>query len=276
MADEAMAKAELRQVALNRVAGATVRSPDMTTPSFVARRRGASVGSPKALVSALFLACALGPASTALAGKNIDFGIAQGKVVPTENFAVKVTMLGSAITSGGEDMPVTMKVQVQSDDINPFGDAGAAFSSNVNDHAGPRSLIVQNTYAEALPVSISATSWKRKSGVDGNSDSDYTTHYSRDSHGQHSYVKVLRHGDPVPNIPGFEDQASIETFVEGFIDPATNTVVLGPNDAIFLFELGVSDLDSAAADFQDLVVLVTLGESPQALAMAELEGAAFD
>ena len=71
-------------------------------------------------------------------------------------------------------------------------------------------------------------------------------------------VMVLRDGDAVPQIPGFLDQVSIEQFVGPYIDTAANRIVRADNQTIFLFELGVTDLKSPAADFQDLVVLVTL------------------
>ena len=62
----------------------------------------------------------------------------------------------------------------------------------------------------------------------------------------------------MPAIEPFQNQSSIETFLQGYIDDATDTVILDDNQAIFLYELGTTDLLSSAADFQDLVVLVTL------------------
>jgi len=71
-------------------------------------------------------------------------------------------------------------------------------------------------------------------------------------------VRVLRHGDPVPNLDGHEGQTSVEEYVSGFVDTSTNTISLEANEAIFLFELGTTSLSTSAADFQDLVVLVSL------------------
>ncbi|MEZ6192618.1 MAG: hypothetical protein R3C45_15195 [Phycisphaerales bacterium] len=49
-------------------------------------------------------------------------------------------------------------------------------------------------------------------------------------------------------------------------------MTMDENQSIYLFELGTTRLTRAAADFQDLVVLVTLGESPQALAEEAEDG----
>jgi hypothetical protein len=63
--------------------------------------------------------CLTGAAS---AQSKIDFEISEGRVVPTEEFAAKVSVLGAAITSGGVDMPVTVRVNVGDSVFEPFGD----------------------------------------------------------------------------------------------------------------------------------------------------------
>ena len=40
---------------------------------------------------------------------------------------------------------------------------------------------------------------------------------------------------------------------------------MDPSQTIYLFELGTADLSDSRADFQDLVVLVTLGSSVEEL-----------
>ena len=69
-------------------------------------------------------------------------------------------------------------------------------------------------------------------------------------------------GDEVPELDGFADQDSVEDYLAPFIDIDTGTVVLGPNDAIYLFELAAPDTSSVYYDLQDLVVLVTRGDNP--------------
>jgi hypothetical protein len=71
-------------------------------------------------------------------------------------------------------------------------------------------------------------------------------------------VVVLKNGDLIPDVPGMENQASIQDFVEEYINLGTGTVGLQSNQALYLFELGTTNLQSSAADFQDLVLLLTL------------------
>jgi len=90
----------------------------------------------------------------------------------------------------------------------------------------------------------------------------FTEHLSAKSGENSPYVLVLRDGDSVPNIPGFQNQTNLATFVAPFVNVATQKVVLQENQAIYLFELGTTNLNSASADFQDLVIMVTLANDP--------------
>jgi hypothetical protein len=69
-------------------------------------------------------------------------------------------------------------------------------------------------------------------------------------------LKVLKNGDPVPNIRGFQGQNSIEDFVAAYI--VNGSIKLKENEAIYLFELGNTNLNNSGADFQDLVVLISV------------------
>lgn len=75
-----------------------------------------------------------------------------------------------------------------------------------------------------------------------------------------SNLNVLRNGDSVPKIPGAMGQDSIEDYLQDYVEDGK--IVLEENEAIFLFELGTTNLSSSVADFQDLVVLMTIGQAP--------------
>lgn len=215
------------------------------------------------------LAClgvVLAPAGVAQAGDNIDFTISDGRVVPSEDFAVKVSVLGAAITSSGVDMPVTVKININGTSYEPFGDADDTAAGDVNDHSPPRHFIVRETFDEHSSIDVTGTSWNTSGSV----------YLRRNSHSESPSVKVLRDGDPVPDISGFENQTDAVEFVRNYIDPETNTMTMDENQSIYLFELGTTRLTSSAADFQDLVVLVTLGKSPEALEEADLAAVAYD
>ena len=69
--------------------------------------------------------------------------------------------------------------------------------------------------------------------TDGTENNGYRLHLRRNSLAQAPYVKVLRDGDPVPDITGFESQADAVHFVQNHIDPDTNTMNLGANQSIY-------------------------------------------
>ncbi len=214
----------------------------------------------------LCMGAVLAPATLAQAGTPIDFTISEGRVVPSEDFAVKVSVLGAAITSSGVDMPVTVLVNINGTSYEPFGAADDPSAGNVNDHSPPRHFIVQDTFGPESTIDVTGTSWRTSGSL----------YLQRNSFEESPSVKVLRDGDPVPNIAGFDGQADAVAFVLQYIDPDTNTMTMDVNQSIYLFELGTTRLTSTAADFQDLVVLVTLGTSPAALEEGDLAEASYD
>ena len=188
------------------------------------------------------------------ADETIDFVIEDGKVVPTEDFAIMVSVLGAAITSGGEDMPVTAEVRLGEEIVlHPWGDA-ESLEGDVNDHAPTRHHIVREQFLaeDGLDITVTGRSWL----------SDGDVHIEANSHDEGWQVIVLRDGDDAPDIRGFDGQADADSFVAPYIDEDTGTMTLDENQAIYLFEIGTTNVESSAADFQDLVVLVTLGEKP--------------
>ena len=202
----------------------------------------------------LCLGVVLAPAAWVQA-EDIDFMISSGRVIPTEDFAVKISVLGAAITTGGTDMPVTVQVNVNGQSIDPFGSHDDPSKGNVNDHAEPRHFIIQDVFSPDTTIDITGTSWWP----------DGPQYLQRNSHEQTPSVKVLRDGDPIPNIEGMDDQADAVEFVWEYIDPETGTMTMDVNQSIYLFEVGTTRLSSSAADFQDLVILVTLGKTPEDL-----------
>lgn len=184
----------------------------------------------------------------------VAFQIHDNRVVPQEDFAVLVRVLGSAITDGAGPMPVTTRLTVGGERAEPWGSFGAPDAGNVNVPGVRPDHVVPVDYAAGTTVTVAGRSWNRDgSGVNVFADSALPL----------EQVWVLRDGDAVPSVPGFEDQASLSRYVSQYVE--NGRVSLHVNQIIYLYELGTLDLSSPAADFQDLVVLVTLGESVEAL-----------
>ena len=189
---------------------------------------------------------------------NIDFEIVDGEIIPEDDYRAELKVLGCALTDGGAyDMPVAVKANIGGTDFIPWGPFNLPVDGNVNIHA-PLDHPLPNTYPAGTPISIAGHSWFKKDlSFSGLSNSHWTENMLIDSSAGGQYTLVLRDGDEVPDITPFQNQSSIETFLQGYID-TNRKVVLNSHEAIFLFELGVTDLSSPAADFQDLVVLVSL------------------
>ncbi len=212
------------------------------------------------------LGAVLAPAAWAQADTPIDFTISDDRVVPTEDFAVKVSVLGAAISYNGTDFPVTTQLIVDGQIYEPFGPLDDPEAGDVNDHSPPRHFIVPQVFDPSVSIAVASTSWHF----------DLSEWKSRNTSQPSDMVMVLRNGDPVPNIDGFGDQADAADLVATYIDTDTNTMSLDINQVIYLFELATDDVDSAYADFQDLVVLVTLGTTPEALEAGDMVDASYD
>ena len=194
----------------------------------------------------------------------IPFDIIDDILVPSKPYYAKVTVLGAAISYGGYyNMPVTTKFQIGSVSYTPFGSFDKAVSGNVNDNHNPREYVFPNQYAAGTAVTTIGKSWKKKRwSYSGSKNGHWKKHLTVSGSTPTQQLVVLRDGDDVPQIPGFLNQANIVVFVEDYVDPTTNKIVLDENQAIFLFELGTTYMSSPAADYQDLVVLVTLAQDP--------------
>lgn len=86
-----------------------------------------------------------------------------------------------------------------------------------------------------------------------------------------SNLTVLTNGDAVPNIHGFQGQDSIEDFVKDYIE--NGSLNLKENEAIYIFELGNKILKTNGADFQDLVLLVSLNGADSSKSIVESQDA---
>jgi len=165
-----------------------------------------------------------------------DFSIDDGEVVPSVDFTGEFELLGSAITNGWRDVPVSVTFVVDGESHHSAG------WDDVNDRRS-HSFSVAGDSGDTLSI-VAAT--------DG-----YVT---ADSSVDHRQVAVLRDGDPVPEIRGYNGQDDAAEFVAPYISDDGETMELDSNQAIFLFELGTTNTRSPAFDMQDVVILVTLWE----------------
>ncbi|MFG0256762.1 MAG: fibro-slime domain-containing protein [Phycisphaerales bacterium JB043] len=191
------------------------------------------------------------------------FTITDAMITPDVAYAAHVTVLGAAIQASGYDMPVTACLDIDGMTVEPFGAFDMAVAGNLNIGGGPMDFPVAVMMPAGTPLSIDGRSWiKKGSEYSGNSENHWEQYMNVNSSSGSNQVIVLRDGDPVPAKDGFKDQLSAQVFVQDYIDFDTQTMKLETNQAIYLFELGTTSTTSSAADFQDLVVLVSLADDP--------------
>jgi hypothetical protein len=228
-------------------------------PAFTSRLRSTASFCLAAIACGVFSPAALGAASRDSAhAYEGGFTISGDRMTPDQRFTARVRVLGAKISHSGQyDMPVTFSLDVGGTRFEPFGADNSSIAGNLNDGGGARDFILPDKYEGGTAVSINATAWRRNTS---NGVVTWQNYRSVNTNGSSQQVLTLRDGDLVPAIPGFLGQDSIEAMVRDYVDPVTRQVHLHEDEVIYLVELGSTDLASAAADFQDLVVLVTLAK----------------
>ncbi len=228
------------------------------------------------------------PAATASADRGdraVDFSITRGQVVPGEDFAAKITVIGCSWgTASGQLGAITVQVHVGDETIEPFGAAiidpyGSSSSrrsgrrsrrggsstpslpttgGNVNTGSiSPIHMIIDQMFDPDAAITMTARAWEANASVS-------RTPYVLNSSSDLGAVMVLRDGDDVPTFSTMSNQTNVEAYLNPYTNEAGSHMALHPNQAIYLFEFNNLS-GSFGIDYQDLVVMVTLGESVEDL-----------
>jgi fibro-slime domain-containing protein len=172
--------------------------------------------------------------------------------------------------AGSYYRPATVRVNVDAATHDPYGPFAQPVDANVSDDpavtgsvlpgSNPRSAVVPGTYPAGSVVTVTGQSWKKvDESYSGLSNSHWTERWSATTDGPRMFS--VRDGDPVPTIPAAGGQQSIEEYLDHLVDPTTHTMVLAPNQVIYLYEIGADN--PSGGDFQDLIVLVTLATTAE-------------
>jgi len=151
-------------------------------------------------------------------------------VITKEDMTVEVRVVG---TSSESDTQVTVTT------------GGSSTGQTVFEGGESDVQPTEVVYKEEVPANTPVT----VGGHNENSGGTYS------NGGGSPNVVVLVDGDPVPNIPAFE-----EGVLEGYLDPYVDDsgkIDIGPKDVIILYELETTDPAQPGFDLQDLVVLVS-------------------
>ena len=201
--------------------------------------------------------------------EDIEFTVVGGHVVPQEAFEASVTILG--VQLGMYDMGytparfmywcgVTADVEVGSDILQPWGDYTNCDDNNVNDENNPRNYDIPDTYPAGTRIAVRSRYYYHPQTYDYATrryviGAGWSCFEALESDNDSQRVKVLRDGDPLPEITTLAGQNQAAYYLEDYVE--NGRISLQPNQAIFLHETNTAT-SSAGQDFQDLVVLVTL------------------
>lgn len=169
------------------------------------------------------------------------FTLSGGVLTVPKNSNITFQRLGGAITCGspGPDIPVTTKLffngETKATILNPI--------TPLKRKAGKTTSVVVESTAAGNSSS-------------GNCKSHNMTFQSNNTNT--SNVLALRNGDKVPKFVPYGNQAKLDDYLKPILDPVSGKVKIGQNQVVYLFELGVTDTNSAAFDMQDNVVLATI------------------
>lgn len=199
-----------------------------------------------------------------------NFNITGDTVVPKVNFTCNFTVLGAAhqyqYKGHTYNRMVTSRLKVGTKTFDPWGDYLLPVTSNLNGR-NTSSWSLPTAYPAGTSVTVIGRAWILKydqwwsDSYYYNLDSSWKNTMEVSSSSYSSNLKVLRNGDYVPQNSGAIGQDSVEDYLRDYVDEK-NKIVLKENEAIFLFELGTTELTSSAADFQDLVILMTIDPAP--------------
>ncbi|EKD50762.1 MAG: hypothetical protein ACD_62C00432G0001 [uncultured bacterium] len=172
------------------------------------------------------------------------FEVENGIVVVDPSYQVAMQVLGSAITCGTNGPEVNVAAELCTNNScsalwqNSDLDGGETYTTT-NDQPGSEYKIRAHAYLN------SCANFSRYV------ESTDTLH-----------VKSLVNGQQAPALAGFGGQQSVQSFLSNYLNDA-GVVTIDPDQVIMLFELGTNlntNPNSTAADFQDLVILMTISE----------------
>ncbi|WP_254544248.1 type IV pilin [Halomarina pelagica] len=163
-----------------------------------------------------------------------QFVVRDTEVVPTARYTAAVTFVGTAWSSPYYDPPVTVRVTVGDEPVHSW--------TGVHDAQSTVGTYDVSTREAGTSLAVSA------SGYDG-------WDWRNVSESRHpSHMRVLRDGDPVPNLDAGDGQQSVAGYVSPYVKG--DRVSLADNQAIFLFDFN-TNTPASAVDYQDAVVLVS-------------------
>lgn len=170
-----------------------------------------------------------------------------GNVQVDSGHSIKAEVLGSSISCGSGGPEIYVKAWFNS------RNAGSANWGSWTSLYGGADVDGGESYTSSSFASDQEVKFKAKAWLNGCYNKTYEST-------QAAQVKTLMNGDQAPALAGFGGQQSVQSYLAPYLD-ADGLVQLPDNQILLLWELGVDmnyNPGSTAADFQDLVMLLTI------------------
>ena len=186
------------------------------------------------------------------------FTVNNGVLIVNKKINVTAVSIGAAMTYSGYAMPVTCDISVNGVWKQPFGDVNKPITGGRVDGAS-------RTYNLGLldvgsQVVVMGKCWIHNGSSPWDTDAKWQAYGGPPtppvlSSPASSQVWVVKNGEKPVGCAGYDGQASVTTYLAPYMNP-DGTIKIGPNDIMYLFEMGSTDPSSAAFDSNDLMVLI--------------------
>jgi len=163
-----------------------------------------------------------------------------GTITTTGTVSATVRALGAEITYGTDGPEVQVSADISTDGGQTWND----LFNNAEIDGGEVQTIDGLSSDQRLVIKVNGRyGWLFNK-----------TYKSNDGSG---HIEVLRNGDDPPAYDAYDNQAGLETFLQGILDE-NGKISINEYDVVLLTELG--SLGTSSSDFQDAVLLIQFGQ----------------
>ncbi|MEM6277907.1 MAG: hypothetical protein AAF733_00410 [Verrucomicrobiota bacterium] len=168
-----------------------------------------------------------------------------GTITPKRDVFMEVRILGAGVTyyEGGYLYFVPTEAEIS---VNGGSYTRIFYDTNTN--VNPNTIVYSSAVEEGETVNFGASYYHNNS---------WGPFYS--STNSANNVVALKNGDTPPTTTPMHQAPTIESFIRPYLGD-DGTVVLGPRDVIYLFELTHTDQSDQGFDLQDMAILVRFYE----------------
>ena len=187
------------------------------------------------------------------------FSVLNGEAIANTTLNVTAVSIGAAMSYSGYAMPVTCDVAVNGTYLHPFGDFEKAWTGARVD--GTTRTFNIGRLNKGDKVVVKGKCWIHNGSSPWNTDAKWKAYGGNPvppvfSSPASNQVWVVLNGEKPKDCPGYDGQTSVTEYLAKYMNP-DGTIKIGPNDVMYLFEMGSTSTGDAAFDLNDMMVLIS-------------------